>query len=69
MSRPTTTGFQKPLDPGKHKPVGLAIITYYGDTHAGCSCGWAFGHLRAKVREDAIDRHLTKAHGGVGIRI
>lgn len=49
--------------------VGLARITYYGDTHAECSCGWSVGHTREKVREDAIDRHLNKKHLGRGIRL
>lgn len=40
----------------------------YTNTGASCSCGWSYGHHRLKVVDDAIDRHLAKRHGGVGIR-
>lgn len=62
-------GFQKRTPPHRFKPVRLARITYYGDTRVDCSCGWSFGHVREKVREDAIDRHLEKRHSGRGIRL
>lgn len=45
----------------------LAVVQTQGRA-ALCSCGWAYGHDREKVREDAIDRHLNKRHGGMGIR-
>jgi hypothetical protein len=25
-----------------------------------CSCGWAFGHNREKVRQRAVEKHVTK---------
>lgn len=62
-------GFQKPLDDGKRKKVGLAIINYGDKGYAICSCGQAFTQRREKVREDAIDRHLAKKHGGRGMRL
>lgn len=60
-------GFQKPLS-APTRQVRLARITYNGN-EALCSCGWGFAHKRDKVREDAVDRHLTKRHGGRGIRL
>jgi len=62
-------GFQKPRRSSQFKQVGLARIRYHDDGHVECSCGWAVGHNREKVREDAIDRHLAKRHGGRGIRL
>lgn len=57
--------------PGK-TAVGLARIIYSEvevGAAASCSCGWSIYHLRSKVAEDAIDRHLNKKHGGRGIRL
>lgn len=68
MARPETLGFQKPIDTGKRKTVGLAVITYVGDG-AMCSCLKAFKPCRAKVLEDRIDAHLNEKHGGRGIRL
>lgn len=66
--RPKPRGFQKPLSqPGKKK-VGVARISYDGD-FVVCSCGWAYGALREKVREDAVDRHIEKKHQGKGFRL
>jgi hypothetical protein len=63
-----TSGFQKPLDDGKRKKVGLASVRDDdGIGAAQCSCGWAYAHRRAKVRENAIQRHLDRAHAGRGI--
>lgn len=72
MTRPATKGFQKPIDSGKRKQVGLAVITYgkAGDrTFAQCSCGAPFTQPRENPRENAIDRHLKRKHGGRGIRL
>lgn len=60
-------GFRKPK-PADCKPVRVAVITTTGN-NASSSCGWEFFHTREKVREDAIDRHLEKRHGGMGIRL
>lgn len=61
-------GFQKPASAPGAKQVNLARISYENGW-AKCSCGWAFGHLREKVREDAVDRHINKRHAGRGIRL
>lgn len=58
--------FQKREHPEKYKKVRLARISRGAD-HAVCSCGWVIRHHREKVRETAIDRHLTKRHGGHGL--
>lgn len=50
------------------KKVGLARISYDG-MFVACSCGWTYGHIREKPRENAIDRHLDKKHNGRGIRL
>lgn len=34
-----------------------------------CNCGWSYTHKRDKIREDAIDRHLSKQHDGRGMRL
>lgn len=60
-------GFQKPLRPKKTKEVRMARISYHEDG-AVCSCGWVVRHLREKVVEDSIDRHLAKKHKGRGFR-
>ena len=68
-------GFQKPetqdhLKRSKPTEWGnprMARISY-GDGFAACSCGWSKAHKRAKVLEDAIDRHLAKRHEGRGLR-
>lgn len=62
------TGFQKPASQPGAKEVNMAVVHYEGD-YAACSCGWSFGHTREKVREDAVDRHLTKRHEGRGLRL
>lgn len=72
-NRPETNGFRKPIDSGKRKPVGLAIIKY-GQTEQGvefaeCSCGKPFTHRRERVRENQIDRHINAKHHGKGIRL
>lgn len=74
MERPTTLGFQKPIDSGQRHEVGLAVITYERDetsgaVAAGCSCGWVCWHKREKVVEDKIDSHLSRRHQGRGIRL
>ena len=61
-------GFQKPAQPKNYRQVGMAVVSYSG-ANAVCSCGWSTHHMRAAVREDSIDRHLTKRHEGRGIRI
>lgn len=71
MAKQRLTGFRKPIDSGGRKPVGLAVIksgeTETGIKFAECSCGAPFVQQRDKVRNAAIDRHLTKKHGGRGI--
>lgn len=63
-------GFQKRIKPEQFKQVGLARISYNDQGRAVCSCGWeSTGHIRPKVLEDLIDRHLLKRHGGRGIRL
>lgn len=69
MSRPETQGFQKPIDTGKRREVGLAVISYPVDGAAVCSCGQPFIQRREKVRENAIDKHIAKKHNGRGIRL
>lgn len=49
--------------------VGLARIVYPEPGVALCTCSWQGTHVRAKVLEDMIDRHLNKKHGGRGIRL
>lgn len=63
-----TAGFQKRVSTPGAKTTNLARISRDG-IYALCSCGWAFGHARDKVREDAVDRHLDKRHDGRGIRL
>lgn len=72
MPKQRLDGFQKPIDSGKRVEVGIAVISYgeaEGRKFASCSCGQPFTQPREKVREDAIDRHVSKRHGGMGIRI
>ena len=66
MTRETADHFSRPK-PQEWKDVGLARISY-GERVVWCSCGWRYSHIREKVREDAVDRHLAKRHGGRGIR-
>lgn len=69
-NRPATSDRQPAfLKSRPAKRVGLAVISYYGGSVAGCSCGANFGHARAKVLEDKIDRHINKKHNGRGIRV
>lgn len=68
-NRPTPLDHQPKYSQPGNEEVGLARITYYGDTRVVCSCGWSAGHVRAKVLEDSIDRHLGKKHDGRGIRL
>lgn len=69
MPKQRGAGFQKRVKPQQYKSVGLARISYHEDGHVECSCSWSNSHSRDKVREDAIDRHLAKRHGGRGIRL
>lgn len=69
MSRPDTHGFQKPLDSGKRKPVGMAILKTSDTGVVECTCGWRYIHHREKVRDDAIDKHISRKHGEMGIRL
>lgn len=64
----TPEDHRKPVSQPGSVDVTLARISYEG-IHAACSCGWIFGHSREKVREDAVDRHLTKKHEGRGFRL
>jgi hypothetical protein len=68
-NRPATQDHQRKRSTQSTKPVGLARITYYGDTHAVCSCGWSMGHIRPKALENGVDRHLSRKHQGRGIRL
>jgi hypothetical protein len=52
------------VNPGE----GVAFVNY-SDSGASCSCGWTAQHRRAKVLEDRIDRHLHRAHKGLGVRM
>lgn len=61
-------------DPRKWtKPRVPTVKTAYdpsGWSTAQCSCGWDSGFCkRDKVREDRVDRHFQKRHGGTGIRL
>lgn len=67
--RPETRGFQKPLDDGKRKEVGLGVVKVSEYGAASCSCGWGYVHHREKVRDTAIDKHFLRKHGGRGIRL
>ena len=59
-------GFQKPVSqPGK-KEVRLAVLHTDG-IYRTCSCGWAYGAERKKVRDDAAQRHLDRKHKGRGL--
>jgi hypothetical protein len=69
MTKQRSTGFQKRIKPSEFKEVGLAVVHYTESGAASCSCGWRHNMARTKVLEDAIDRHLTKRHGGRGIRL
>lgn len=70
MSRPETQGFKKRVEPKDFKVVNLARVSYSTNGKSVfCSCGWSFGHIREKVREDAVDRHFRKRHQGRGIRL
>lgn len=62
------TGFQKRTRPERWRDVRLAVVTY-DSMGAVCSCGWRNTSARAKVLEDAIDRHLAKRHERRGIRL
>lgn len=62
-------GFQKPLSQPGSREVNMAMINYHENDGVTCSCGWAYQHRRAKVVEDAIDRHIDKRHHGRGIRL
>lgn len=64
-----TQGFRKRAVPEKWVDVRLARVTYT-DYGAVCNCGWAYSKARRmKTLDDAIDRHLNKRHGGMGIRL
>lgn len=64
-------GFQKRIDAGERKNVKIAVIrqgeTDKGFAYAECSCGQPFTHQRKKARENSIQRHLDKKHGGRGL--
>lgn len=62
-------GFQKQAKPEQWKSPFVAVIRYVGVDMATCSCGWTCRSGRVKVREDKIDRHLTKRHNGRGVRL
>lgn len=68
VSRNPVQDHQSKTDPADWKPVGLARISYGDNGSAMCSCGWSFFHIRAKVLEDGVDRHLAKRHGSRGLR-
>jgi hypothetical protein len=70
MTRQRTRGFQKPVDDGKRRKVGMAVVSR--DRVTGimrCSCGQPFMHQREKPRENAIDKHIERKHQGRGIRL
>lgn len=69
MTRPEPQGFRKPIDTGQRKGVRIARISYTEDGYAKCSCGQPFKQPREKPREDAIDKHLNRKHGGRGFRL
>lgn len=71
MSKRRLSGFQKPLDDGKRRQVRIAVVTQgqtdQGAKFAECSCGAPFVQKRDKVRENAIQAHLDRKHGGHGL--
>lgn len=69
MGKPRMSGFQKPARPKKYRPVRVAVIRREDNGVTACSCGWVTLAFRDKVREDAVDRHLLKRHGGQGVRL
>lgn len=64
-------GFQKQTKRDRvPKEVRVAVISYQSDGSVVCSCGgWTYRHIRRKVTEDAIDKHITKRHNGMGFRL
>ena len=54
--------------PERWRSQNLGRVSYTA-LSAVCSCGWVTHHRRAKVREDAIDRHFQRRHNGRGIRL
>jgi hypothetical protein len=64
-------GFQKRIDTGERRKVKMAIVrsgqTDNGIEFAQCSCGAPFKQRRKKAREDSIQRHLDRKHGGQGL--
>lgn len=66
-TKPRLSGFQKPVDDGKRRQVGLGVVKHHDDGISRCSCGQPFMHERIKVRENAIQRHFDKKHNGRGI--
>lgn len=70
MTKQRGAGFQKPVDSGKRREVGMAVVSR--DRVTGimrCSCGQPFMHERDKPRENAIDKHIARKHSGMGIRL
>lgn len=70
MAKLRMAGFQKPQrTPKDGRPVGMAVVSYQEDGSVVCSCGgWVYRHIRPKVIEDAIDRHIERKHNGRGFR-
>ena len=56
-------GFQKPVRKTARRQVRVPVLHTDG-IYITCSCGWAYGAERKKVREDAAQRHLDKKHEG-----
>lgn len=71
MNKPTKTlrGFQKRTKPETWRTDLRMARASYTEDGAECSCGWVYTKARrVKVLDDAIDRHMAKRHGGLGIR-
>lgn len=57
------------LKPHQWTEVQLGVVRYEEWNEVACNCGWRYRHDRNKIRENAVDRHFTKRHGGSGIRL
>jgi hypothetical protein len=68
-SRPEPQDRRMPRRPAARKEVGLARISYPEPFTALCSCSWTMTHVRSKVLEDGVDRHVDKKHEGRAIRL
>lgn len=56
-------------EPKDWATVRIAMVRYTHSDRVECNCGASRTHPREKVREDWIDRHFAKRHGGSGLRM